>query len=362
MNNTVIENRLRALRRSMENDGIGGMWITSAENHRYICGFNNPDGQVLVTARCAYVFADFRYIEAARREVCDSFQVIMPRTRRGEFLPELLRENGVTRLGFEDDKLSYRTAARMREDLPSVKIVPSGDIFPALRLYKSDDEIDLIRSAQRIAEKAFSIFLTKISYNMTELDAAAELEYQMKLCGSEEKSFDTIAVSGSASSSPHGVPRPVKLERGFLTMDFGATLGGYHSDMTRTVCIGKASEEMRRLYGTVLRAQTAALEYITDVVRCREADAVARDIIDGAGYKDCFGHSLGHGVGLEIHELPNLSPYSPVENTIAPGMIVTVEPGIYIEGKYGCRIEDMVAIRPGSAENLTDCPKELIEI
>lgn len=362
MNTVIISSRLDALRRVMENEGIDGMWITSAENHRYICGFHNPDGQVLVTARSAYVFADFRYIEAARREVCDSFQVIMPQTRRGEFLPKLLRENEVSRLGFEDDKLSYRSADRLRSELPGVEIVPAGDIFPSLRLYKSDDEIDLIRRAQRIAEKAFGIFLTKISYDMTELDAAAELEYQMKLCGSEEKSFDTIAVSGSASSSPHGVPRPVKLERGFLTMDFGATVGGYHSDMTRTVCIGKADGEMRRLYNTVLRAQIAALEYITDGVRCREADAVARDIIDGAGYKGCFGHSLGHGVGLEIHELPNLSPYSPTENTVTPGMIVTVEPGIYIEGKYGCRIEDMVAIRLGSAENLTNFPKELIEI
>lgn len=196
---------------------------------------------------------------------------------------------------------------------------------------------------------------------MTETEVAAELEYYMKKNGSDKPSFDTIAVSGSASSRPHGVPRKVKLEKGFLTMDYGAMVNGYHSDMTRTIVIGKADDDMKKLYNTVLTAQLAAIEAITEGVKNADMDKVARDIIYGAGYEGCFGHSLGHGVGLEIHEAPNLSPSSG-DLTLKVGQIVTVEPGIYIEGKYGCRIEDMVLIEEGGKRNLTNCPKELIEV
>jgi len=196
---------------------------------------------------------------------------------------------------------------------------------------------------------------------MTETEVAAELEYYMKKHGSEKPSFDTIAVSGTASARPHGVPRPVRLEKGFLTMDYGAVVNGYHSDMTRTIVIGKADADITKLYNTVLEAQCAAIDAITEGVKNADMDKVARDIIDNAGYKGCFGHSLGHGVGLEIHEQPGVSG-GMGDATLKVGQIITVEPGIYIEGKYGCRIEDMVLITKGGKRNLTDCPKELIEI
>ena len=194
---------------------------------------------------------------------------------------------------------------------------------------------------------------------MTENDVAAELEYYMRKHGAEDKSFETIAVSGQKSSIPHGVPSDTRLKKGFLTMDFGAVYEGYHSDMTRTICIGKADDEMKKLYNTVLKAQMSALDMLRDGVVCADADKVARDIIE-VDYKGCFGHSLGHGVGLEIHERPNLSAYN--KKPLAPGNIVTVEPGIYIAGKYGCRIEDMVLIQEGNIRNFTKSPKELIEI
>lgn len=182
----------------------------------------------------------------------------------------------------------------------------------------------------------------------------------MRKHGGEDKSFDTICVSGSASSLPHGVPRNRKLERGFLTMDYGCVVDGYHSDMTRTVCIGKADAEMKRLYNTVLEAQVAAIEGAKVGMKCAAVDAIARDIIEGAGYHGAFGHSLGHSVGLEIHEAPNFAPRS--ADFFENGHVITVEPGIYLAGKYGCRIEDMVWAHDGTVTSLTHSKKELIEL
>ena len=198
---------------------------------------------------------------------------------------------------------------------------------------------------------------------MTERDVALELEFFMRKNGAEAVAFNTIAVSGSASSMPHGVPSDVKLRQGFLTMDFGAKYKGYCSDMTRTVVIGRADDEMKRLYNTVLSAQTAAIEQIKGGMLCRDADGIARSIIREAGYGDAFSHSLGHGVGIDVHEKPSLSQKAAEDSRLLPGNVVTVEPGIYLEGKYGCRIEDMIAInQDGSVYNFTASPKNLIEI
>jgi len=354
--------RLELIKREMAEQGIDAIYLTSAENHRYACGFNNPDGQVLITKNKSYVFADFRYIEAAKREVAAGFDVVMPESRETEYIPALLAENEVKSFGFEEDNMTFAHYSRLKEALGDVETVPAAKVMNARRITKTDDEVACIVKAQRIAEAALEELLGRITYDMTEKEVAAELEYLMKRGGAENISFETIAVSGSNSSSPHGVPRNVKLERGFLTLDFGATIDGYHSDMTRTVVIGKADEKMKHLYNTVLKAQTSVLDVITEGAHNREMDKVARDIIDSTEYKGCFGHSLGHGVGLLIHELPNLSPKSPEGLTLHAGEIVTVEPGIYVEGLYGCRIEDMVHITPGGAVNLTAAPKELIEL
>lgn len=355
----IIASRLAHLREKMAENGWDGVYVTSAENHRYICGFINPDGQVFVGMHDAYVFADFRYIEAAKREVPDGLTVIMPEGKRSDYLAKYTA--GAETIAFEDRKLSVYDLRTLEEDLPGIQFVPAGNLFPEIRRIKTPDEVAAIVAAQRIAEGALEHLLSVITYNMTEIEVAAELEYYMKKNGSEDKSFDTIAVSGTNSSSPHGVPRPVKLERGFLTMDFGAMIDGYHSDMTRTIVIGKADADERRLYDTVLRAQCAAIDAIRAGEENYAMDKVARDIIEGAGYKGCFGHSLGHGVGLEIHELPAMAPRQ-MGAHLAPHEIVTVEPGIYLEGKYGCRIEDMLEVTENGNVNLTKAPKELIEI
>lgn len=356
-----MQTRLAKLRGEMRRLSLDAVWISSAENHLYLSLFDNPDGQMLITQEKAYVFADFRYIEAAQREASKDCTVVMPEGRRKNWLPPLIAEEEIRTIGYEDIALTCRELAQLQEELPTCVFSPIGTVMEEIRSLKTEDEIEKIIRAQRIAEAALESLLANITPTMTEVEVAAELEYFMKKNGSSKPSFDTIAVSGSNSSSPHGVPRNVPLERGFLTMDFGATVDGYHSDMTRTIVIGRADADMKRLYQTVLTAQTAALEAIRAGVKNADMDKIARDIIDNAGYKGCFGHSLGHGVGLKIHEMPTLS-FASGERTLRPGEVVTVEPGIYIAGKYGCRIEDSVVVEENGNRNMMLAPKELLEI
>lgn len=352
--------RLDKAKQKLLTSEFDAIYITSEINQRYITDFNFTDGSVLITKEKSYVLTDFRYIEAAKAKVKGDFVILTP-NRRENYLLDLCRENHVETLAFEEGSITYSEYVSLGKRLDGIKLVEGGNFIEKLRIYKDESEVRDIVAAQRIAEKAFAELLPMIKAGVTETELALELEYKMRRLGADDISFDTICVSGAASALPHGEPRPVPIEKGFLTFDFGATVNGYHSDMTRTVVVGKADDEMKHLYNTVLKAQLAAEEAITEGFRNAEADKIARDIINGAGYEGCFGHSLGHGVGLQIHEAPGLHGGAG-ELTLEVGQIVTVEPGIYIEGKYGCRIEDMMEIIPGGARNLTDCPKELIEI
>lgn len=357
---SIASTRLEAVRKYMKEHGIGGIYISSPENFFYFSGYNNPDGYMVITERRAAAFSDFRYIEAAREHTFEECEVHL--LGDGD-VKTIVEADNVSVLAFEDELLSVSDYDLLSDQLSdtSCVTVKLGDALTIMRAVKDDFEVSQIVSAQRIAEGAFEHLLKVIRHDMTEIEVAAELEYYMKLHGSENPSFDTIAVSGKASSVPHGTPRNSRLEEGFLTLDFGAKIGAYHSDMTRTVVIGRADEEMRRLYKTVLEAQKAGIEAVAAGRDCAEIDRVSRDIIDGAGYAGCFGHGLGHGVGLEIHELPLLSRRGEGVK-LAPGNIVTVEPGIYIEGKYGCRIEDMVLVTEDGGVDLTECRSELIEL
>lgn len=350
--------RIDALRASFENLGVDGVYLTSRTSHRYFTRFDNEDGALLITKSNAYAFEDFRYIEVATNTLSGAFTVIEPKGKRSEWLGDILKREEVSRLGFEDLSMSVSAYERLKLDV-SATLVPVNNTINKMREIKTEDEVLKMEKAQELTDKAFAHILTMLSPNMTENDVASELEYFMRKNGAEDKSFETIAVSGEKSSLPHGVPGNIKLKKGFLTMDFGATVDGYHSDMTRTVSIGKADEEMKKLYNTVLRAQRSALEYLKAGVNTKDADWVAREIIY-KDYKGYFGHSLGHSVGLEVHEMPALSPnYNAI---LVPGNVVTVEPGIYIPGKYGVRIEDMVLICENGIKNFTKSPKELIEI
>ena len=345
-------------------NGYDAAIITDQLNQQYLSGFEFHDGIVLVLQKDAYLLTDFRYAEAAKEKVCRDMQVLTPEKGATDAICTLLREHNCARVAIEEDNLSYASYEHYRSLFVGSAIEGGASVLlNRLRLHKSDEELEAIARAQDITDGAFAHILKVLTPEMTEIDVALELEMYMRRHGAQGLAFDTIAVSGTNSSRPHGVPRPVKLEKGFLTMDFGARLDGYCSDMTRTVVLGRADEDIKKVYNTVLLAQTVALEAAAEGVSCYELDAAARNVIHGAGYKGCFGHSLGHGVGMFVHEEPRLSPKADKKDVLERGHVVTFEPGIYIEGKYGCRIEDMVAVcNDGSIRNFTKSPKELIEL
>lgn len=352
--------RFQAALPSLEADGA---IISSTVNQLYLSDFHYSDGYLLITPTKAYLLADFRYIEAARASVT-GFEIIRPEGGMLSALDELIRSNALGTVAMEDASISCADFGLFSKKLTScVLSTGASELLRDLRMTKTPDELDRIARAQALTDAAFEHILGYLSTDITERDVALELEFFMRRNGADGIAFDTIAVSGAASSLPHGVPSDVKLRRGFLTMDFGAKYNGYCSDMTRTVVIGKADADMRRLYNTVLSAQAAALEQIREGMLCKDADEIARSIIRDAGFGKCFGHSLGHGVGMNIHEAPSLSSKADQSSYLKRGNVVTVEPGIYIEGMYGCRIEDMIAIdHDGKIRNFTKSPKNLIEL
>lgn len=351
-------NRIKKLG-SILPENVDCLIVTDEKNQRYLTGLNYTDGYVVVCRNMAYLLADFRYIEVAKRCQSDDLTVVLMENRR-ECLNKIFEKESCKSIGFESANMTYSSLEGFKMMFENYSFVPCRTLIEELRIIKDEGEVQNIIKAQRIAEKALERLFTLMTPEMTEIDVALELEYGMRRFGAEKTSFDTIAVSGTASSLPHGEPRNIKLEKGFLTMDFGALYNGYCSDMTRTVVIGKADNEMKKVYNTVLKAQTSALDFVKAGRSGYDCDKVARDIIYGAGYEGCFGHSLGHGVGMYIHEEPRLSFAN--KEPLPVGAVVTVEPGIYIEGKYGVRIEDMVYLRESETENLTKAPKELIEL
>ena len=343
---------------SLLDSSIDAMLVTNTKNQYYLTGFDFLDGYVLITREKSYLLTDFRYIEAAREETHPDYEIISMSGSRKDLFQELLASNGVKRIAFEEDNLTYSQKKIFENLFEGYTMVPSGNVIGKMRVVKDADEIEKIIKAQRIAEAAFDHILGYITPQRTEVDIALELEFFMRSHGAKSVSFDTIAVSGSASSRPHGVPRNVRLEEGFLTMDFGALYCGYCSDMTRTVVVGKCTEEMKKVYNTVLNAQLEALNAYAIGKTGKEIDKVARDIINGAGYEGCFGHGLGHGVGMDIHEAPGVN--AGATTPFCTGHVVTCEPGIYLEGKFGVRIEDMVVFGENGPYDITLAPKELI--
>ena len=353
--------RLTKLRNKMVELNVDAVIVLDELNQHYLSEFAFTDGLLFITKNTAHLITDFRYYEMALNKANKSFEVVMPENRKS-YLEKIISDEQIKSIGFEGGSVSFETYRRYCDEYSACEFVNIGDAIEVIRQIKSKDEIEKMQRAQDITDAALASLLKVITPNMTELEVAVELEYAMRKGGADSFAFETIAVSGDASALPHGTPRNVKLKKGFLTMDFGAKFEGYCSDMTRTIVIGRADEDIKKLYNTVLKAQTEALAYLKEGADCGEADKVARDIIDSIPeFKGAFGHSLGHSVGLFIHESPRLYSRG-FGRKLNAGEIVTVEPGIYLFGKYGCRIEDMVAITEDGIHNFTHSPKDLIEI
>ncbi len=333
--------------------------ICTKENRRYLTGFSSSLGYLLMTKKGNKLFVDSRYFEAASKTAVNCEVVLFSRIL--PLLKEELKKQGIIKLLIEtENSISFLNSLKKGLE---VKVSPSDPLssrLTSLRSVKRRDELNSIIAAQRIAEKAFDDILNFIKSGVSEREIAALLEYKMKQYGAEGVAFDTIAVSGANSSLPHGVPTDKRVEAGdFVTMDFGATVNGYCSDMTRTVAVEYATDEMVKVYNTVLRANENVIKSIKAGMTGKEADALSRNIINDAGYGDFFGHGTGHGVGLLIHEAPTLSPKAD-KVKLRAGQVVTDEPGIYIPDKFGVRIEDMLYVRKNDCKNLTKAPKHLI--
>ena len=354
-----MSNRLDVFRQKLKKREIDAAIITDEINIGYLCGYRYTDGFLLIDEDKAYLVTDGRYHEEAACLSDPHFTVTVPDNRM-DFIKRFLKDGANRRLGYESHAMTVSTFHRYQAELLA-ELAPMGDILLDMRAVKTAEELRSIKEAQRITDAAFSHILNTITPSITEREIALELSYFMQKQGAEGASFDIIAVSGSASALPHGKCRNQTLSKGFLTMDFGCVYEGYCSDMTRTICIGRADADMRRLYETVLRAQEEAISAIKAGETGAFIDGIARQYITASGYGESFTHSLGHGVGLYIHENPRLSPKCN-ETPLVAGNVVTVEPGIYLMGKYGCRIEDMGAVTEDGFDNFTTSTKELIEL
>ena len=354
----MIKKRIEFLQSNLKEDEAA--LISSDADRLYYTGFHSSAGYVAVTRGKAVFLIDFRYFEKAKQTV-DSCEVILLKNFSQQ-LGELFSLQKIKTVYLETDTVSLSAFSSLKKRLPDFAFSSDGKLQSLItkqRSIKSADEIALIKQAQKMTDGTFSYILDNISAGRTEREVMLDMEFYMRRLGSEGVSFDFIVVSGKNSSMPHGVPTDKKIEKGdFITMDFGAVCGGYRSDMTRTVAVGKVSDKQKEVYGIVLKAQKAAIDFIRQGVICKEVDRTARNIISGAGYGDCFGHGLGHSVGIEIHENPACNTVC--ETVMEKGMIMTVEPGIYIENEFGVRIEDMVVVTENGCENLTASKKELI--
>lgn len=341
---------------------LDALFVTDPYNMRYVSGFRGGEGTLYISRTSRVLITDSRYTEAAEQE--SDFTVIECNRNRNttDILQEYLQKEQAVIVGYEDEAMLCKTFRTYQESLSSVKEwIPLGNAVTKLRCIKTDEEIGYLRKAEAIGDIAFAKILDVIKPGMTELEIQAELEYQLMKAGASGTSFDTIVASGIHSSMPHAIPSNKKVELGdFITMDFGCRYMGYCSDMTRTIVLGKANDKQKEIYQLVLKANCVTESFLHAGMVCREVDKIARDIITDGGYGSCFGHGLGHSVGLEIHEAPACNTKD--TTVLKPNMIMTIEPGIYVPGFGGVRIEDMVVITKQGYENLSHSTKELIEL
>ena len=358
--------RIGQLRRKLTKAGFSGLLVTHLPDIRYLCGFTGSSAALAVARRAVCMFTDGRYTAQAAEEVQGAQVQIVSSSPAVNAVEWLGAQTGAQTAGFDPARTTVAELARWKAALPSqlrrsfLSALPA-PLVERLRLVKDEDELALIAEAALVGCRLFEQILTFIRPGLKEIEVAAELEYHARRLGAEAMSFETIVASGIRSALPHGRATSTPLpRRGFLTLDFGIIHGGYCSDMTRTVYLGAPSKRERDAYEAVLQAQEAGIQAVRPGVSCGEVDEAARSVLRTAGLAEAFSHSTGHGVGLEIHESPRIGAGQ--KSRLLAGMVVTIEPGIYLTGEFGIRIEDMVAVTRTGCQVLTPAPKALIEL
>ncbi|MGE8204484.1 M24 family metallopeptidase [Heyndrickxia sp. NPDC080065] len=349
--------KLENLRNQFSNHGIDGILVTSPFNRRYMTNFTGSSGVALITEKNALFITDFRYVEQASKQA-EGYTVIQHKGLIHEEVAKQIETLGIKKLGFEKDYVTFSDYQVYQQSFKA-ELLPVSNLIENLRLIKTESEIKILKEAADIADAAFKHILDFIKPGVTELEVSNELEFFMRKAGATSSSFNTIVASGARSALPHGVASDKVIEKGdFVTLDYGALHKGYVSDITRTVAVGEPSDKLKEIYDIVLESQLLSVEKIKPGMTGIEADAIARGLITEKGYGEYFGHSLGHGIGLEVHEGPGLSVRSDI--VLQPGMVVTIEPGIYLPEIGGVRIEDDTLITENSNETLTHSTKDLI--
>lgn len=350
--------RVSKLRNVLQTHKLDAMLITSGINRRYLSGFTGSSGVVFITADECYLLTDFRYMTQAAEQAA-GLNIVEHGPKFIDTVRELLPRGSNVRVGFEQDGVTFSAYTAYVEALKPAVLVPVSKAVEDLRMFKDAEELAVMGRAADLADDTFRHILNVLKPGMTERDVDLEMEFYMRTHGATSSSFDTIVASGERAALPHGVAsnRVIQGDE-FVTFDFGALLDGYCSDLTRTVALGAPNPKLKEIYDIVLEAQLHALAHIKPGMTGRECDALARDIITRYGYGEQFGHSTGHGLGMEVHEWPRLSKLS--DDILQPGMVVTVEPGIYLPGIGGVRIEDDVVVTESGISLLTHSSKDYI--
>lgn len=353
-------NHLSQIADKLSQYDLDAMLIVSEPGERYAVGFQG-EGYVLVTREGSQYSTDGRYIEAAQKQVTGAEVVLTSRERSHLALArDFLAARGLKRVGFESAAVSVAQHRRWQESFPKgCELIPAQELLDGLRVSKDEEEIAAMLQAQKITDAAFGEILNYIRPGLTEQEVAARLVYELLRRGARKVSFDPIVAAGANGSMPHAVPGETVIQKGmFVTMDFGCVYDGYCSDMTRTVAVGQPTQEMEQVYSVVLAAQKAGIAAARAGMPGRELDAAARKVIEEAGYGDYFTHSFGHSLGLEIHESPNASPGE--TRPLPAGTVISAEPGIYLPGRFGVRIEDVLVLEEGGCRDIAQSPKNLI--
>ena len=356
-----MKERIKRLREKLNQENLDLLLVTSLTNIRYLCGYTGSNGILLISKDKAVFLTDFRYKEQVKKEV-QSAEIKIPPKELFSFLPEIdLLKGKRIKAGFEERYLTFQLYQRLKTLLPQVLWVPTENLVESLLVTKDEEEIKKIKKAADISAKAYQEILPFFRPGTKESDIAAELEYRIKRNGGTGSAFEPIVASGLRSAMPHARASSKILKKGeFVTLDFGASYDGYVCDITRTVVLGNATPRQKKIYNLVLKAQTKAIEEARSGMKGFELDKVSRDIIKRAGYQEYFGHGLGHGIGLLVHDSPGINTKS--QEILKPGMVITIEPGVYLPGWGGVRIEDDVLITRNGCKVLTHIDRELLEL